>query len=131
MYKEVDLMMHPSIKKLLSIKWKLYGRRRAIISNLGNLIHTFLATILIFAIPYQPYDKQFTPVKDHIWQIILAMLFIALTFFFWIKVSLIFPTVCTSELDPAISTEISKLIVVEVLRNNKRKIHSGTEYISL
>ncbi|XP_066934970.1 uncharacterized protein [Clytia hemisphaerica] len=85
MYKEVDLMMHPSIKKLLSIKWKLYGKRRAIISNLGNVFHTLLATILIFAIPYRPYDQQFTPVKDNIIFITLAMLFVVLTFFFWIK----------------------------------------------
>jgi len=86
MYDEVDLMMHPAIGKLLSVKWKLFGRRLAIIGNLWNIMHTLLATILIFSIPYRPFDKQFTPVKDHIWKIVLAGLFIVLTFYFWIKV---------------------------------------------
>ena len=86
MYDEVDLMMHPAINKLLSVKWKLFGRRRAIIGNFWNVIHTLLATILIFAVPFKPYDKQFSPVKEQVWKIILAVVFFILTFFFWVKV---------------------------------------------
>ena len=86
MYDEVDLMMHPAINKLLSVKWKLFGRRRAIIGNFWTVIHTLLATVLIFAVPYQPYDKQFIPVNEQVWKIILAVVFFILTFYFWIKV---------------------------------------------
>ena len=86
MYDEVDLMTHPAINKLLSVKWKLFGRRRAIIGNFWNVIHTLLATVLIFAVPFQPFDKQFSPVKENVWKIILAVVFFMLTFFFWIKV---------------------------------------------
>ena len=86
MYDEVDLMMHPAINKLLSIKWKLFGRRRAIIGNFWTVIHTLLATILIFAVPFQPYDKQFSPVKEQVWKIILAVVFFILTFYFWVQV---------------------------------------------
>ena len=78
--------MHPAINKLLSIKWKLFGRRRAIIGNFWTVIHTLLATILIFAVPFQPYDKQFSPVKEQVWKIILAVVFFILTFCFWVQV---------------------------------------------
>jgi len=85
MYKELDLIMHPAIQKLLDVKWKLFGKQYAIISNLLNIFYTLLATVLVFSFPYHPYDKQFWPVREKVWKIVLAALFFILTFYFWIK----------------------------------------------
>lgn len=79
--------MHPAIQKLLDVKWELFGKRHAIISNFWNIFYTLLATILTYSIPFSPYDKQFTPIDKQVWKIVLAALFFVLTFYFWIKVS--------------------------------------------
>ena len=88
-------MSHPAIRKLLQVKWKLFGRRQAFIKSFWSVIHTALATILTFAIPYASFDKQFSPVTPedgeagYIWKIILAVLFFILTCYFAIKVSVL------------------------------------------
>ena len=89
MHKELDLIMHPAIQKLLQVKWKLFGKKVAVISNFENILYTLLATVLTYSFPYHAYDKQFSPVKDRIWKLVLAALFFILTFYFWIKVSVL------------------------------------------
>ena len=79
--------MHPAIQKLLDVKWKLFGKRRAIISNFWNILYTILATVVIYSVPYSPYNEQFSPVKEKAWKIVLACIFMILTFYFWIKVN--------------------------------------------
>lgn len=86
MYDEVDLIMHPAVQKLLDVKWKLFGKRHAIVSNFWNIFYTILATLLTFSIPFYTYDQQYSPVKDNVWKIVLAVIFFILTFYFWIKV---------------------------------------------
>ena len=85
-YQKCDLIMHPAVQKLLSVKWDLFGKRYAIISNFWNIFYVILLTILTFAIPFQPYDKQYTPIKRHAWKIALAAIFFILTIYFWIEV---------------------------------------------
>ena len=87
MYDEVDLIMHPAIQKLMDVKWKLFGKRYAIVSNFWNIFYTILATVITFSIPMKGYDVQYTPVKDNVWKLVMAVIFFILTFYFWIKVS--------------------------------------------
>ncbi|XP_057306043.1 uncharacterized protein LOC130644445 [Hydractinia symbiolongicarpus] len=85
MYNELDLIMHPAIQKLLDVKWSLFGKTQAIINNFWNIFYAVLATVLTYTLPFSAYDRQFTPVKDKAWKIVLAVIFFILTFYFWIK----------------------------------------------
>ena len=99
-YKDTDLVIHPAVRKLLEVKWKLFGRRHAIITNFFNIFYTILATVITFAIAFHPYDQQFTPWKKKWWKIFLSAIFILITLFFWVKVgNLLEPLKMTSFVD--------------------------------
>ena len=90
MYNRLDLIMHPVLQKLLNVNWLLFGKRHAVISNFWNILYTMLATVLVYAIPYDTYDQQYSPTKTKAWKIVIACVFFVLTFYFFIKVRFFF-----------------------------------------
>eukprot|EP00111_Clytia_hemisphaerica_P000466 TCONS_00001333-protein len=85
-----ELIMHPTIQKLLKIKLDLFGRTHVIMSNLLNIFYVLLATVFIFSVPYDSFDKQFVPFETHVWKICVGVVFCFLSIvYIWRDIKLL------------------------------------------
>ncbi|XP_028398325.1 transient receptor potential cation channel subfamily A member 1-like [Dendronephthya gigantea] len=77
--KRFGVIMHPVMRQLIAIKWKIYGKRGAIMDLALNLIYTILWTIEGVTMPKYCYELVY-PVDDNIWRFIIDGFIILFTF---------------------------------------------------
>ena len=85
-YKETDLVMHPVIQKMISVKWNKFARLKSWIELIINLVYTLIWIILALLIPRD--GKFHTPLTSKPWRIVLEAIFVILSVYFAIKVCL-------------------------------------------
>ena len=62
--------MHPVMRKLIAVKWKIYGKRGAIMDMAFNLMYTVLWTIAAVTLP--KYGRElYLPLEDKVWRLTL------------------------------------------------------------
>lgn len=79
--------MHPAMRKLIAIKWNIYGKRGAIMDMVLNLGYTILWTVEAVTIPKHGSDVYHHP-KNHAWRFIIIALIILFTLMEIIKLVL-------------------------------------------
>eukprot|EP00794_Sanderia_malayensis_P006243 gene6243-6962_t len=82
-YKETDLVMHPVIQKMISVKWNLFARKKSLIDLFVNLFYTIIIFVLALLVPRD--GKPYTPLEKKAWRIVLEVIFFGLTIYFVIK----------------------------------------------
>jgi hypothetical protein len=70
--------MHPVMRRLIAVKWKIYGKRGAIMDMALNLIYTMLWTIIAVTTPRYGHDL-YLPLEDNIWRFIIAGMIVLFT----------------------------------------------------
>ena len=71
-----DVIMHPVMRKLIAVKWKIYGKRGAIIDMAFNLLYTILWTIESVTMPRHGHEL-FNPIHEQAWRLTLhAVIFL-------------------------------------------------------
>ena len=70
--------MHPVMRRLISVKWKIYGKTGAILDLVLNLIYTILWTIEGVTMPKSGHEL-YLPVRDNIWRIAIDSFIILFT----------------------------------------------------
>ena len=75
----LDLIMHPTIQRLIQVKWSYFGRARAWYQLLLNI---FLAVVVTTLAVLHPNDVStyYTPLRQKWWRIVLESFAVLLTF---------------------------------------------------
>jgi hypothetical protein len=76
----LDVIMHPVIRRLISVKWRVFGKLGGIGALLLNLLYATLWTIMAVTIPTTKEDAYF-PLPDKIWRWIIAVIIAILTIY--------------------------------------------------
>ena len=73
-----DIIMHPVMQRLISVKWKMYGKWGAILDLVINLVYTILWTVLAVTLPKHGRDL-YLPVGEKSWRLVIGILLMFLT----------------------------------------------------
>ena len=76
----LDIIMHPVIRRLISVKWRVFGKLGGIGALLLNLLYATLWTIMAVTIPTKGEDPYF-PLPDKLWRWIIAVIIALLTIY--------------------------------------------------
>ena len=76
----LDIIMHPVIRRLISVKWRVFGKLGGIGALLLNLLYATLWTIMAVTIPTTDEDAYF-PLPKKIWRWIIAIIIALLTIY--------------------------------------------------
>lgn len=72
--------MHPVIRRLISVKWRIFGKLGGIGALLLNLLYATLWTVLAVTIPTKDKDA-YLPLPEKVWRWIIAVLIAVLTIY--------------------------------------------------
>ena len=75
-----DIILHPIMQRLITVKWQMYAKRSAVSDLVLNLLYTMIWTVIGVTIPRYGHELYF-PLKDHIWRLVFAALVILLTLY--------------------------------------------------
>ncbi|XP_038666107.1 transient receptor potential channel pyrexia-like [Scyliorhinus canicula] len=78
-YRQLDLIMHPVVQKLIQIKWKRFGRRGVAIMLILNIFFILSWTILGLTSHLSYDDKLKYNLPGDWWKILIAAIAVALT----------------------------------------------------
>ena len=70
--------MHPVMHRLIAVKWKIYGKKGAILDLVLNLIYTILWTVECVSVPNDGHEL-YTPLKENIWRVAINAFVILFT----------------------------------------------------
>ncbi len=87
LYNELNLIMHPVILQLVKLKWSMFGQKFAIINVLINVFYTIVWTAIAIVAEKKHVTTHYTPMKDHVFKIIVEALGVIMTLVFIIQVS--------------------------------------------
>ena len=73
-----DVVMHPVMRRLIGVKWQIYGKWGAILDLVLNLIYTILWTVLAVTLPKHGRDL-YIPLKSNVWRLVIVFILILLT----------------------------------------------------
>ncbi|XP_046853071.1 transient receptor potential cation channel subfamily V member 3-like [Xenia sp. Carnegie-2017] len=76
----LDIIMHPVIRRLISVKWRVFGKLGGIGALLLNLLYATLWTVLAVTIPTKDKDA-YLPLPEKVWRWIIAVLIAVLTIY--------------------------------------------------
>ena len=75
-----DVVMHPVMRRLISVKWNFYGKRGAVLDLVFNLIYTILWSIVGVTLPRHG-KELYLPLKKNILTITIHGLIVLFTLF--------------------------------------------------
>ncbi|XP_043095711.1 ankyrin repeat and protein kinase domain-containing protein 1-like [Puntigrus tetrazona] len=75
---KLDLVMHPVVLKLITVKWNLYGRKGAWILLLLNFLFIVSWTTVAISVSVRPDGDRYNLPQDW-WRVLLVVLALALT----------------------------------------------------
>jgi hypothetical protein len=73
-----DVIMHPVMQRLISVKWQMYGKWGAILDLVINVVYTILWTVLAVTLPKYGRDL-YLPHGETAWRLIIGILLILFT----------------------------------------------------
>ena len=73
-----DIIMHPVMRRLIAVKWNIYGKTGAILDLFLNLIYTILLTVEGVTMPKHGHEL-YLPVGENIWRFTIGGLLILFT----------------------------------------------------
>ncbi|XP_076824504.1 uncharacterized protein LOC143470330 isoform X2 [Clavelina lepadiformis] len=79
-YRQLELIMHPVIKRLIDVKWEQFGRRTAIIHLVQNFVFNLIWTILGVGVPWYVRNQYNFP--QDAWRVVLLVLGCCMTLYF-------------------------------------------------
>eukprot|EP00795_Rhopilema_esculentum_P015771 gene15771-7069_t len=85
LYNELTLVVHPVILRLINLKWKLFGKKNALLNLFINIFYTFIWTAIGVTIPRLHTHGLYTPVSKQWWRMVIEAIGIFMTFGFVIK----------------------------------------------
>lgn len=77
-HNRLDIIMHPVIRRLISVKWRVFGKLGGIGALLLNLLYATLWTVLAVTIPTTDEDA-YSPLPDKLWRWFIAITIALLT----------------------------------------------------
>nr|XP_039272918.1 transient receptor potential channel pyrexia-like isoform X2 [Styela clava] len=80
-YKQLDIIMHPVILKMLELKWSKFGRMGAIKLTCLNLLYISLWTALAVGVPWQTRYLYILPGLD-VWRIVIWIFAFGMTLYY-------------------------------------------------
>ncbi|XP_012558139.2 uncharacterized protein LOC100201978 isoform X1 [Hydra vulgaris] len=82
-YNENELIMHPVILQLITIKWNLFGRMYSMVDVVINFLYTLLWTVIGITLPKGETNNSFyTPFSVNWWRITLELISVSLAVYF-------------------------------------------------
>ena len=82
--------MHPAIRRLLDVKWDLFGKWSSIWIVLVNMIYTVLWTILGLMLPRD--GNYYKPLSKYWWRLVLECVGCIMTIYFILTVRITLAT---------------------------------------
>eukprot|EP00794_Sanderia_malayensis_P014412 gene14412-15918_t len=79
-YAELELIMHPAIRRLLDVKWDLFGKWSSIWFVLVNMIYTIIWTVLGLLLPRD--GNYYKPLSKYWWRLVLECIGCIMTVYF-------------------------------------------------
>ena len=76
--KRYDIILHPVMQRLISVKWKMYGKWGAIQELVLNLVYTILWSVIGVSLP-KTGREMYEPLGENIWRLVIGILLILLT----------------------------------------------------
>ena len=73
-----DVILHPVMQYLISVKWQMYGKWGAVQDLVLNLLYTILWTVMGVTTPRNGKDL-YIPLQDHAWRLAIGAVIILLT----------------------------------------------------
>ena len=110
-YSELELIMHPAIRRLLDVKWDLFGKWSSIWIVLVNMTYTFLWTVLGLMLPRD--GNYYRPLSKYWWRLVLECVGCIMTVYFILTVRchskahschFLTPFHCNVKSDPSFAT---------------------------
>ena len=73
-----DILLHPVMQRLISVKWRMYGKWGAIQALVMNLVYTILWSVIGVSLP-KTGREMYEPLKENVWRLLIGILLILLT----------------------------------------------------
>ena len=89
-YKQMELIMHPVLKRLIEVKWDYFGKTGSIIQVFVQLLYCLIWTVLGITLPRTSVStwSYYDPASKYWWRIVLESLAVSITaLFIWQEIA--------------------------------------------
>lgn len=99
-YKQMELIMHPTFKRLIQVKWEQFGKTGSVIQVVVQLLYCLLWTVLGVTLPRTAVSNwsYYDPPSEFWWRIVLESLAVSVTvLFIWQEFAEVSSTICAQK----------------------------------